>query len=345
MFSRMASIARTCFALALALAMLGCQREAGAPAKPGAAQSPAPAARRRVVLQSDWFPQAEHGGYYQALAKGFYADAGIDVEIWPGGPGAGIKLKVAKGDADFGMHRSDDVILAASRGIPLTMVMATFQHDPMALMVHEKSPVRTLADLEGRAVIGNVSMVYFTFLEKKLGLRFERRQNTYGLGEFLANTQVVQQCMVTNEPFFAAQQGRPVRTLSLADAGYDSYHVIFCRREITRLAPEAVRAFVQASIRGWRDYLEGDPAPAHAEILKRNKDTTPALLDFSRREMIRLRLVQGDAARGEAIGQIAQPRVREEIELLLALKILEAPVNAADVAMTEFWAAGAKASR
>ena len=85
----------------------GCARQAEEP-KP-------PAALRKVVFQSDWFPQAEHGGFYQALVKGYYREAGLDVEILPGGPGAAIKLSVAKGTADFGMYRSDDVIVAASR--------------------------------------------------------------------------------------------------------------------------------------------------------------------------------------------------------------------------------------
>jgi NitT/TauT family transport system substrate-binding protein len=248
---------------ALLLAALGAsacgRQEATPPATPAA---PATEARRKVVLQTDWFPQAEHGGFYQALAKGFYAQAGLDVEIWPGGPGAGIKLKVARGDADFGMLRSDDLMLAAAQGMPLIMVAATLQHDPMALMVHEDSPVKTFADLDGRVVIGNVGMAWFPFLEKKFGITIHRRQNTYVLAEFLANPATIQQCMVTSEPFFARQQGREVRTLPLASAGYDSYHAIFTRRNLVREAPETVRAFVHASIRGWRDYLDGDPAPA-----------------------------------------------------------------------------------
>src|SRR3954464_12802066 len=86
------------------------------------ASPPAKPALRKVVLQSDWFPQGEHGGYYQALAQGFYREAGLDVEIAAGGPGSGIKLRVARGDADFGLNRSDDLIMAASEGMPLVMV-------------------------------------------------------------------------------------------------------------------------------------------------------------------------------------------------------------------------------
>src|SRR5689334_7330440 len=91
----------------IAVGLAGCGRReepASAPVRP---------VLRKVILQTDWFPQAEHGGFYQALAKGYYAEAGLDLEIWPGGPAAGIKLKVSKGEADFGMQRSDDVLIAA----------------------------------------------------------------------------------------------------------------------------------------------------------------------------------------------------------------------------------------
>jgi NitT/TauT family transport system substrate-binding protein len=296
---------------------------------------------RKVSLQTDWFPQAEHGGFYQALAKGFYAEAGLEVDILPGGPGSGIKLKVAKGEADFGMNRSDDVLLAAAQGLPLTMVAATLQHDPMALMVHDASPVKTFRDLDGRAVIGNVGMAYFSFLEQRYGITFEKRQNTFGLGEFLANPETIQQCVVTNEPFFARQHGRKVRTLALADSGYDSYHVIFCRRELVRNAPAVVRAFVQASVRGWRDYITNDPAAAHAVILKRNPQMSAELLQFSRTELVARHLVEGDPAKSEDIGQLSIARLTEQRDTLLALKILQKPIEMANIVATEFLSAPA----
>jgi NitT/TauT family transport system substrate-binding protein len=307
----------------------GCARKEPAP-------PPKPSGPRKVVLQTDWFPQAEHGGFYQALAKGFYREAGLEVEIWPGGPGSGIKLKVARGDADFGMMRSDDLLLAAGSGMPLVMVAASLQHDPMGLMVHHDSPVKTFKDLAGRAVVGNVGMAYFPFIEKKFGVKLERRQTTFGIGEFLADPTAVQQCMVTNEPFFAEQNGRRVRTLTLTSAGYDCYHAIFTRRELTRTAPEVVRAFVRATIRGWRDYLEGDPGAADKLILQRNPQMTQALLTFARSELIIHAFVRGRAEKGEDIGQLALSRISDQMDTLLQLKVMELPVSIASVATKDF---------
>lgn len=309
----------------------GCAREK----ENVAAKSKAPELRK-VVLQSDWFPQAEHGGFYQALAKGFYRHAGLNVEIRPGGPGVGIKVPVATGDVDFGLNRSDDVIMVASQGLPLVMVAAVFQHDPQALMVHADSPVKTFKDLKGRSVTASVGMTWIPFIQKKYGIKFDLKPNPYSIAGFLAEKETIQQCLVTNEPFFAQQQGVHVRTLSLADAGYDVYHTIICRRELVRLAPDVVRVFVNASIRGWRDYLDGDPTPAHEMILKRNANMTREQLEFSRAEILIRQLVTGDRDRGEDIGQLSLGRLADQRDVLLDLKVLDASLPISGIATRDF---------
>lgn len=313
--------------VAVALIGPGCARKEPAPAKVGL---------RKVALQTDWFPQAEHGGFYQALAKGFYREAGLDVTLLPGGPGAGINLRVAKGDADFGMNRSDDLIMAASQGLPVLMVAAVLQHDSQVLLVHDASPVRTLDDLAGRTVTASVGMAWIPWLKKSRGIDFALRPQTYGLAGFMADPDAIQQGLVTNEPYVARQNGVAVRSLMIGASGFDAYHAIFCRRELARAEPEVVRAFVAASVQGWRDYLEGNPAPAHALILKANSQMTPGLLDFSRGELILRNLVRGDATRGEVIGQIELHRIARQIDMLLELKILDRRLPAEAVATKDF---------
>jgi NitT/TauT family transport system substrate-binding protein len=156
------------------------------------------------------------------------------------------------------------------------------------------------------------------------------------LGEFLANPDTIQHCLVTSEPFFAAQKGREVRTFTLSSSGYDCYQMVFTRRDLVRNSPDVVRAFVQASIRGWRDYLEKDPSPANALILKRNPQMTAELVEFSRGELIRHSFARGDPAKGENYGLISLERLTREMNTLLGLKILEKPVDIASIATTEF---------
>lgn len=309
-----------------ALLLTGC-------AKRDAADQPA---LRKVVLQTDWFPQAEHGGFYQALAKGYYREAGLDVEILSGGPGAAIKLKVAKGEADFGMLRSDDTALAVSRGLPLVLIGATMQHDAEALLIHENSPVRDFKDLDGRTIMAPVSMAWIPFIQKKYGIKFSLIPTTYGLAAFLGDKEFIQSCFLTSEPFYARQKGVAVRTLPLTEAGYDIYQGIVCRRGLIRAEPEVVRAFLAASIKGWRDYLTGDPTLAHTLILARNGNMSQAQLDYSRQALIDYSLVAGHPEKGEDIGQLDLKRVQAEIDVLREFKILETPLRAEDFATTEF---------
>ena len=315
------------FLVGVVLAGAGCARKE--PTEPARAL-------RKVALQTDWFPQAEHGGFYQAVAKGFYREAGLEVKLLPGGPGAGINLKVAKGVADFGMNRSDDLILAASQGLPILIVAAVLQHDSQVLLVHAASPVKTLDDLAGRTVTASVGMAWIPWLKKSRGIEFALRPQTYGLAGFFTDPEAIQQGLVTNEPYVAQQHGVAVRTLAISASGFDAYHTLFCRKELARAEPEVVRAFVEASIRGWKDYLEGDPAPAHAMILKRNKQMTPGLLAFSRGELILRSLVRGDEARGESVGHLELHRIAEQIKMLRQLKILAEPMAAESVATKEF---------
>ncbi len=313
------------FASVCLLTLLGCSPKAESPS-----------GLRRVVFQSDWFPQAEHGGFYQALAKGYYREVGLDVEIRSGGPGAAIKLKVAKGEADFGMNRADDTILAVSRGLPLMMVAATLQHDPQALLLHADSPVMSFSDLEGHTITAALGMTWIPYIQKKYGITFGLVPTTYGLASFLGDKDVIQQCFLTSEPYFATQKGVAVRTLPLTDSGYDSYHTMICRRELLRNEPDLVRAFVAASIRGWQDYITSDPAPAHVMIVKLNANMTAEHLEYSRQAMIQHSLVAGRPEAGEYIGRLNLARVQHEIDVLTEFEVLETSMKARDVASTEF---------
>ncbi len=307
------------------LTLIGCSRQdrAGSSA----------AGLRKVVMQTDWFPQAEHGGFYQALVKGYYAEAGLDVELLPGGVNAQINLKVARGDADFGMNRNDLIFSAQDQGLPLVMVGAYLQHDPQALMLHEDNPVSSFAELDGQTVIATPSMVWIQHVQKKYGIDFNLRPLTYGLAGFMADPLAIQQCFVTNEPFFARQNGARVKTLLIRDTGYDAYHTLFTRRELLRTDPEVVRAFVEASMRGWQDYIEGDPAAAHTEILRRNARMTQELLDYSRGEMITRRLVTGDPAQGDALGRLRVTRLEQQLAILRESDLLKPGPTPADL----FW--------
>ncbi len=317
--------------LTLLTLLAGCVRQDAAPSSAiPIAGSPAPTLRR-VRLQTDWLPQAEHGGFYQALVRGYYATAGLDVEILPGGPGATIRPRVAAGEVEFGLNRSDDIIMSVEQGLPLVITGAFLQHDHLGLLLHANDPAKTFADLNGRTLTVMPGLTWIKFVQKKYGITFNLRPLASGLATFFADPGDIHQCLLTSEPFIAARQGVAVRTLAIADSGYDIYHVIFTRRAFLRDAPEVVRAFTVASLRGWDDYIHGDPTAAHVEILRRNPDMTAEQLAFSRNELIKRVLVHGDAMRGDVIGKLSSRRLAEQISVLREFGELKRPIAAPDI--------------
>ena len=305
--------------------LAGCGR-APETAKAGGGQSPAAAEPLKVAFQLDWFPSPEHGGHFQALVKNYYREAGLDVTILHGGPGAFGMQKVAGGDTAFAMGRSDDVMLAVQQGLPLVIVGAQMQHDPQAIMVHEESPVKTFRDLDGKAVMAAPGSNWIAFLQAHYGITFSTIPLDFGLARFAADKSYIQQCFISNEPYHVGLQGVKTRALLIADGGYDPYRVIYTSRKFARLHPEAVRAFVAASTRGWIDYLHGDAAAARARIEQENPSQTQPLMDFSIAAMKRYKLVEGDPAKGERAGLLSPERLSEQARILAELKILKTPL-------------------
>ena len=279
-----------------------------------------------VTLQLDWFPEPAHGGFYQAAARGYYAEAGLEVEIVAGGPGGRPTQTVASGRVPFSMGRSDDMMLAAQQGLPVLIVAALMQHDPQALLLHADNPVETFADLDGRAVMAYPGSAWIPYLKKRYEIEFDLMPMSFGLARFIADPELIQACFITDEPFGLRRQGVPVKTLLLADSGYDPYRVIVAHRPFAEANPDVVRAFVQATLRGWNDYLFGDPAPAHAAIAAANDHMDPEQMAYSHEQMRVQHFVQGFPERGEQIGKLDPMRLAEHAHLLHGLGVLTEPL-------------------
>jgi len=312
----------------LALAAAGCGRRA-----PATANGLAP-----VRLQTDWFPEPEHGGYYQALARGFYAAEGLDVQIIPGGPSSGYLTAVATGRADFGMGNGDDVITAVARGVPVKIVAAEMQHDAQGILYHDEHPIRTVRDLDGKVIMAGPASVWVQFIQKHYGVRFSLRPLAGDLARFMNDPAFLQQCFVTNEPFFARQRGARADAIlvSALCPEYDPYRVVFTSTAFLAQHPDVVRRFVRATVRGWEDYLNGDPLPANRLLQQLRPDLPAAFFAYSIGEMRDRNLVLGDAGREERMGLLTRPRLERQIALLHEVGVLDQTVSVDDVATLEF---------
>jgi NitT/TauT family transport system substrate-binding protein len=271
-------------------------------------------AAERVKFGTDWRAQAEHGGFYQALARGFYKDQKLDVEIRQGGPQINHAQLLAAGKVAFALSSNSFIPLNYVREkIPMVAVAAIFQKDPQVLIAHPGQGNDTLASLKGKQIyIGSDTRIgSWLFLKAKFGFEDSQiRPYTFSIVPFLVRKSAIQQGYLGSEPFLIEQQGiKPVIHL-LADAGYQSYGALIqTSQKLARDKPNIVRGFVLASVLGWRDYLMGDPAPGNALIKRANPEMTDALLAYGRRKMNEYGVVtSGDVTSGVVTSVTAKAR-------------------------------------
>jgi NitT/TauT family transport system substrate-binding protein len=275
----------------------------------------------KVTLLLDWYPEAENAGYFFALTHGLYTKAGLDVRISALGPNATVEPQVALGKYDFGLGSSDQLLIARARGVPLVVVMGSLQHEPVGVMMHDGSPVHTFADLEGHTVAAQPGQPWLLYVVKKYHLRnLKTIPLNFDYAPFLRDPNYIQQCFMTSEPPIMAHTGVKVRALWVKDTGYDAYMALESSDQFVAAHPLTVRAFVAASIAGWRGYL-ADPASTDLEILRRNPAMTATQLDLSRKAMLDYQLVEGP---GNAVGQLDPARMQHQYAILRDLNIISA---------------------
>jgi len=287
-----------------------------------------------VTMQLDWYPQPEQGGFFDALLKGYYKAEGLDVKLAPGGPFIVAEQQVSSGAMQFAQGASDQLLVDASRGLPVVAVAATMQKDPQGIMVHAESSIHSFADLNGHAVAVKPGSDWFQYLVKRFKLGNVREiPATYSVANFLQDPNYIQQAFVTSEPYFAAKGGAPARVLLNSDAGYHPYRLFFTSRQFLADHPEIVAKFVRASLKGWQDFL-ADPAAVDAEIAKLNPAQNPEQMAFSVKTLKEGHFITGDD--GKDLGKFSPERWAETYNQLLELGLIAQPLDPKTVYTLQF---------
>ncbi|MFL5268089.1 MAG: ABC transporter substrate-binding protein [Stellaceae bacterium] len=271
------------------------------------------AAQEKVSFGTDWKAEAEHGGYYQAIATGIYRQHGLDVSLRQGGPQVNHAQLLAAGRLDFNLAPNSFVPLNFVReNIPMVAVAAIFQKDPSVLIAHPGQGNDTLAALKGKPImIGSDTRIgSWVFLKSKFGYTDDQiRPYTFSVAPFLADPKAIQQGYLSSEPFTIESQGVKPIVLLLADAGYASYgSLIQTSDKLVQEKPDLVQRFVDASIEGWYSYLYGDPAPANELIKRDNPEMTDALLAYGIAKIKEYGIVDSGAAKSSGIGVMTEAR-------------------------------------
>jgi NitT/TauT family transport system substrate-binding protein len=302
------------------------------------------AALDAVRFGTNWLAQAEHGGFYQALADGTYARYGLDVTIVQGGPRGANRALLLAGKVDFYMAGNMiQPLLAIPEDIPIVEVAAIFQKDPAALLTHPDAPVETFADLAKLPTlfISNDSLVtwYRWMMAAYPGFTEEQvKPYTFNAAPFLLDPLSAQQGYVTSEPYAVETEGGfTPKVFLLADAGFDTYSTLIeTTRDMVETRPDVVQRFVEASIVGWQTYLHGDNAKGNALIREHNPEMTEARIAAGVAAMNAYGIVEsGDALTG-GIGCMSDARQRAFYDAMVKAGVVPAGLDISRAYTTRF---------
>src|ERR1700729_1774683 len=287
----------------------------------------------KVSFGTNWVPEAEHGGFFQALAAGTYKNYGPDLTIVPGGPNENNRMLLIAGKIDFFMSANPlQSFDAAASNVPVVAVAAIFQKDPQVLVTHPESKVAKLEDLKPLTLFVSKEGIptYFQWLKFEYGFSEEKvNPYTFNAQPFLADKQSAMQGYVASEPFAIEQSAKfKPGVILLADYGFNSYSTLIeTRRDIVDKKPDLVQRFVDASIVGWYHYLYGDNAPGNAMIKKLNPEMTDELLAYSVAKMKEYGIVDSGDTLRDGIGAMTDARVTSFFDKMVRAGVVRGDID------------------
>jgi NitT/TauT family transport system substrate-binding protein len=299
--------------------------------------SPAPG-RAQTVLDkvsfgTNWVAEAEHGGFFQAVADGTYKAYGLDVTIVPGGPNDNNRLLLIAGKLDFFMAANTLMSFdAVANNVPVVAIAAMFQKDPQVLLTHPESKITKLEELKPLTLFVSKEGIssYFQWLKSEYGFSEEKvRPYTFNPQPFIANKQSAMQGYVTSEPF-AIEKSAAFKPgiILLADYGFNTYSTLIeTRGEIVDKKPDMVQRFVDASIVGWYHYLYGDNAAANEMIKKLNPEMTDELLAFSIARMKEYGIVDSGDSLHDGIGAMTDERMASFFDKMVRAHVVRSDID------------------
>ncbi|MBD2354229.1 ABC transporter substrate-binding protein [Tolypothrix sp. FACHB-123] len=295
----------------------------------------------KVTFGTNWLAQAEHGGFYQAIATGIYKNHGLDVTIKMGGPQVPSGTQLLMGGAvDFFMGYGIDAINGLAQGIPKITVAAIFQKDPQCIISHPNPAIKTLADLKGKPIYVSAAanLNYWPMLKAKYGFTDDqKRPYNFNPAPFLADKNSAQQGYITSEPFAIEKQGgfKPLVFL-LADYGYQTYATtIETKKELVEKNPDLVQRFVDASIKGWYSYLE-NPQPGNELIKKENPEMTDEQIAYGIQKLNEYGVILSGEAETQGIGAMTAAKWQLLFDNMVKTGLSQPNINYEDAFNLQF---------
>ncbi len=291
----------------------------------------APAAEQ-VVFGTNWLAQAEHGGFYQAVADGTYAACGLDVTIQPGGPQVNNRALMLAGRIQFNMGGNMlEELSAVQEDIPIVAVAAIFQKEPQVILAHP-GKAETFEDLKKlKLLIGDQGYAsYYQWMIKAYGFTPEQRVvYTFNPAPFIADENSGMQGYLSSEPLMVEKEGGfAPKVFLIADQGWSTYSTLIeTMKDTVADQPEVVKCFVEGSIKGWYNYLYNDPSAANAMIKADNPDMTDEQIAFGIEKMKEAGIVDSGDTEAMGIGAMTDARVEDFYDKMVEAKVLDAGID------------------
>jgi NitT/TauT family transport system substrate-binding protein len=287
----------------------------------------------KVTFGSNWVAEAEHGGFYQAVADGTYRKYGLDVTILPGGPNANNRMLLLVDKIDFYLSANTlQGFDAVEHDVPTIEVAALFQKDPQVLIAHPDQGVDKFEDLKKLTLfVSREGMAtYYQWLKADFGFKDDQvKPYTFNPQPFLADKKSAMQGYVTSEPFAIEKEGKfKPKIFLLADQGFSAYSTLIeTRRELVEKKPDLVQRFVDASIIGWYNYVYGDNRAANALIKSQNPEMTDELLVYSIAKMKEYGIVDSGDAGTLGVGAITDAHMKDFFDKMVRAGVAKANLD------------------
>lgn len=278
--------------------------------------------RVRLRLAAPGPARAEHAGFYQAIADGSYARRGLNVQIFHGNSATDVSQRLAAGQAELGLARDSFAALRmiADRA-PVKAVAAFLQKDLRVLIAHGSEAPRDLMALSDLKALGERPLYtedpewsdFWAWLQPKYQLAQNQIHRPEGgaLEPFLEDPRSLLIGSLTREPALvgATKPDLATRLYLPADDGFASYSgIVLAPNAFARDNTEALKHFIAASAEGWRNYLNGEPDPAHGLIRRANPATPQGSLDTARELLKTHSIVDGGDAALYGLGAMTAQR-------------------------------------
>lgn len=229
-----------------------------------------------VSVQLQWADQFQFAGYYVAKEKGYYRDAGLDVTIQKFDTKKLAIDEVMAGRSTYGIGRSS-LLVDRMQGKNIVALAAIFQSSPFILLSKKSLDIKTPRDLIGKRIMMTQDFqdtISIRAMLNSQGVSLDKIkfiEHSYNPMDIANAKTDVMACYISNEPYVLREKGIETNAISPESYGFDFYSdILFTSESEVRHHPKRVRAFVDATLKGW-EYAFAH-IPETAQLIKDHYD-------------------------------------------------------------------------